>query len=283
MSDKYINPFTDFGFKKIFGEEANKDLLMDFLNQLLPERGVITDLVFLKTEQLGANETDRKAIYDLYCTNGKGEKFIIELQKAKQKYFKDRSLYYSTFAIQEQAQKGDWDYELQGVYTIAVMDFLFLDTSVGKTNVFRHDVQLMEIHKKEVFYDKLLFIYLEMPNFTKTLAELENNYEKWLYVLKNISSLEKMPDLFKGTIFSKIFDVAEIAKYGENEQRAYQDSLKYYRDLKNVMTTKYEEGIKEGIKVRNIEIAQNLKNKGFNVTEIAELTGLTEQEIKGLK
>ena len=107
--EKYINPFTDYGFKKLFGEELNKDLLLDFLNELLSkEQGLITDLTYLKSEHLGTTEVDRKAIFDLYCENERGEKFIVELQKSKQNFFKDRRLYYSTFPIREQAKRADF-------------------------------------------------------------------------------------------------------------------------------------------------------------------------------
>ena len=109
---KYVNPLTDFGFKKIFGEEPNKDILISFLNEILPERHTIEDLSYLRNERLGKSEVDRKAIYDLYCTSTTGERFIVELQKAKQNYFKDRSIFYSSFPIQEQAQKGEWDFRL---------------------------------------------------------------------------------------------------------------------------------------------------------------------------
>ena len=108
MKARYINPFTDFGFKKIFAEEASKILLIDFLNNLLPESHIVT-LSFKDKEQTGHAEDDRKAVYDIYCENDKGEKIIIELQKAKQNYFKDRTIYYSTFPIQEQAAKGEWN------------------------------------------------------------------------------------------------------------------------------------------------------------------------------
>src|SRR3989339_1777886 len=103
MEDIYVNPFTDFGFKKLFGEEVNKDLLIDFLNNLLLGEQQIKDLTYLKNEHLSSSDTERKAIFDLYCENERGEKFIVELQKAKQNFFKDRSVYYSTFPIQEQA------------------------------------------------------------------------------------------------------------------------------------------------------------------------------------
>jgi len=171
--EKYINPFTDYGFKRLFGEEPNKDLLLDFLNELLKEeQGKITELKYLKNENLATTELNRKAIFDLYCTNEKGEKFIVELQKTKQKFFKDRTIYYSTFPIREQAVIGsDWNFELKKVYTIAILDFVF-DEDENEPNKFRYDVKLTEQETKEVFYDKLTFIYLEMPKFNKKIEEL---------------------------------------------------------------------------------------------------------------
>ena len=122
MQATYINPLTDFGFKKLFGEEPNKDLLISFLNTLLPERHQIAELQYTKNEYQGVSPVDRRAIFDLNCMSSSGERFIVELQKVKQRYFKDRSLYYSTFAIQEQAKQGDWDYKLSTVYTIGILD-----------------------------------------------------------------------------------------------------------------------------------------------------------------
>ena len=277
MREKYINPFTDFGFKKLFGEEANKDLLIDFLNELLKDAGGITDLTFIKSEQLGATEADRKAIFDLYCQNSKGEKFIVELQKAKQKFFKDRSIYYSTFAIQEQALKGDWDYKLNAVYTISIMDFEF-DDDVSHKNKLRHDVQLLEIETKALFYDKLKFIYLEMPKFNKNIDELETHYDKWLYVLKNLPKLDRIPEKLREGLFLKLFEIAEISKYDEGEQRAYQDSVKYYRDLKNVMDTAVEEALTN----KYLELIKNNILKGRSNEDIAdmlELSSINEVEI----
>ena len=103
MKAKYLDPFTDFGFKRIFGQEASKPLLRDFLNALLPPTAQIRELSFKNTEQPGLGLTDRKAIFDIYCESETGEKFIVELQKAKQNYFKDRTVFYSTYPIREQA------------------------------------------------------------------------------------------------------------------------------------------------------------------------------------
>jgi predicted transposase/invertase (TIGR01784 family) len=277
--EKYINPFTDYGFKKLFGEELNKDLLLDFLNELLKEeQGQITNLTYLKTEQLGTTEIDRKAIFDLYCENEKGEKFIVELQKTKQNFFKDRTIYYSTFPIREQAKRADWDYELKAVYTIAILDFVF-DSDKDEPSKFRYDVKLTDLDTKKVFYDKLTFIYLEMPKFNKTVEELDTRFDKWLYVLRNLNKLDRIPDKLKEQIFDKLFETAEIARFTPEQVRSYEDSLKYYRDLKNSLDTAKEEGKIEG----KIEVAKNLLNSGISIDLIIKSTGLSEAEIKKLK
>ena len=224
--EKYINPFTDYGFKKLFGEETNTDLLLDFLNELLhEEQGRIVSLNFLKSEHLGTTELDRKAIFDLYCENEKGEKFIVELQKSKQNFFKDRTVYYSTFPIREQAQKADWNYELKAVYTIAILDFVF-EADQHEPQKFRYDVKLSDIETKKVFYDKLTFIYLEMPKFNKTHDELESRFVKWLYVIRNLNRLDRVPDKLREQIFEKLFEAAEIARFTPDQVRSYEDSLK---------------------------------------------------------
>ena len=285
--EKYINPFTDYGFKKLFGEELNKDLLLDFLNELLKEeQGQIKDLTYLKNEHLGTTEVDRKAIFDLYCENEKGEKFIVELQKTKQKFFKDRTLYYSTFPIREQAQRTDWIYELKAVYTIGILDFVF-DEDKNMPDKFRYDVKLTDVETNKVFYDKLTFIYLEMPKYNKTIEQLETRFDKWLYVIRNLNKLDRVPDKLREQIFDKLFEAAEIAKFTPDQMRSYEDSLKYYRDIKASLDTKFEEGMIEGLtkgKIEGkIEIVKNLLSKGFSISEIVDLTGLAKEEIEKTK
>jgi predicted transposase/invertase (TIGR01784 family) len=282
FAEKYINPFTDYGFKKLFGEEPNKDLLLDFLNELLKEeQGKITDLTYLKTEQLGTTDIDRKAIFDLYCENEKGEKFIVELQKSKQNFFKDRTVYYSTFPIREQAKRADWDFELKAVYTIAILDFVF-DSDKNEPEKFRYDVKLTDTETKEIFYDKLTFIYLEMPKFNKSVDELNTRFEKWLFVLRNLNRLDKVPDKLKEQIFEKLFETAEIAKFTPDQARSYEDSLKYYRDLKNSLDTARDEGLMEGIEKGIEKVAKNALIMGKSISEVIELTGLTKEQIEKL-
>jgi len=275
LQDKYINPFTDYGFKKLFGTEVNKDLLIDFLNQVLPSKHQVEDLSYTPTEQLGATEVDRKAIFDLYCTSPSGERFIVEIQKAKQNYFKDRSVYYSSFPIQEQAKKGTWDYQLAAVYTIGILDFIFDEDK--EDDEVRHEVKLKDQHCR-VFYDKLTFIYLEMPKFKKMEAELETDFDKWMYVLKHLPDLQDRPPALQERVFRKLFEAAEIARFDPQEKAQYEESLKYYRDLKNVVDTSFEEGIEEGKK----EIARQMKAEGEPLEKIMRYTDLSRAEIEGL-
>lgn len=285
--ERYVNPFTDFGFKKLFGEEANKDLLLDFLNELLyEEQGKIVDLTYLNNEQLGRNELDRRAIFDLYCENEKGEKFIVELQKTKQNFFKDRSVYYATFPIAEQSkQSSNWNFELKAVYTIAILDFVF-DEDKNNPDKYFYKVKLSDIDTHKVFYDKLTFIYLEMPKFKKTLDELETRFDKWLYVIRNLSRLDDIPKPLQEQVFQKLFKIAEISKFTTAQWQSYESSLKYYRDLKNSMDTAFgegfDEGVAEGIYHEKVATAQRLKSLNLAVEVIVQVTGLTADEIERL-
>lgn len=275
--EKYINPFTDFGFKKLFGTEFNKELLIDFLNQVLGDREHIQDLTYLNTENLGKTETDRKAIFDLYCENEIGEKFIIELQNVKQQYFKDRSIFYSTFPIQSQAPKGrEWNYYLKAVYTIGILNFSFPDKSEQER--YLREVQLTDKETNEVFYDKLTFIYLETPKFRKDEDELMSQFDKWLYVLKNLHRLQDRPVKLQEKVFEKLFSEAEIAQLNSEDMKAYEESLKVYRDNYSVIETAKNEGIQEGIE----KTARTMKKEGLSVVLISRVTGLPKEQIKKL-
>ncbi len=243
LQDKYISLLTDFGFKRVFGTEPNKDLLIDFLNTLLPAHHQIQDLSFKNNESLGNTPIDRKAIFDIYCEAKSGERFIVEIQKAKQNFFKDRSVYYATFPVQEQALKGEWNFKLSPVYTVGILDFVFDDHKHEDTII--HVVELKNQHC-EVFYDKLKFIYIELPKFTKSINELESHQDKWLYLLKHLPDLTDRPEFYQDGVFGQLFEVAEIANFSRIEQDGYQNSLKYYRDMNNVVNTSREEGIEIG-------------------------------------
>ena len=272
--EKYINPLTDFGFKKLFGTEPNKMLLIDFLNQILPDRK-IKDLSYSSGEKQGLTEVDRKAIFDLYCIGDKGERFIVEMQKAKQNFFKDRSVFYASFPIQEQGKRNKWDYKLDPVYSVGILDFIFDDHKDEKELL--HVVELKN-QRGEVFYDKLKFVYVELPKFKKKESELKTHFDKWMYVFTHLSELQDRPKKLQDRVFKKLFEAAEIAKFSPKEREAYEESLKYYRDIKNVVDTSKEEGKEE----RSSEIAREMKKNGESVEKIIRYTGLSKQEIEKL-
>jgi len=288
--ERYINPYTDFGFKKLFGTEMNKDLLISFLNALFnnSERE-IKDVRYLNGENLGDGYGDRRAVFDVYCMAADGSRFIVEMQKAEQAYFKDRSIYYSTFAIREQAPKGEWDYHLEDVYTVGILNFEFPGDEYA-SDAYRHEIKLKDVEDNHVFYDKLTFLYLEMPKFQKTEDELVTMFDKWMFALKNLSRLLERPKALQDRIFTKLFEQAEIARYSLTERRQYEESRKDMWDYFSTMKTAVDKGRAEGrAEVRAegraegiLSIARKMKQRGKSISEIAEMTDLSPDEIEKL-
>ena len=288
---KYINPLTDYGFKRIFGNESYKDLLIDFLNELIREQGQIIDLSYLNPEQLRNEENERKVIFDIYCKTDCGKHFIVEMQKVRQAYFKDRSIYYSTFPIQAQALKGIWNFKLNAVFTVSIVDFILFEDEEH----YYHDVKLIEEKTGKVFYDKLVYKYLELPKFTKSLEELETNFERWVYLLKALPKFEDRPPELKGKIFDKLFQVAEVSRLTPTEMKEYNKSIEEDAFVRIVMEQHREEGIKEGIEegiergiekgieIRNRQMILNCQHFGLSIEETSKLTGLSFEEIAKLK
>ncbi len=296
--ERYISLLTDFGFKRIFGTKPNRDLLISFLNSLFDGEQVIRDVKYLNSEHVGDVFAERKAIFDVYCENEHGEKFIVEMQNAFQTYFKDRSLYYSTFPIREQAPKGtDWNFRLEHVYVVALLNFEMNEESFCAKDI-NHDIGLLDKKTHRVFNDKLTFKYVEIAKFDKEIDQLETVYDKWLYVLKNLSRLDRQPKHLQSKVFNRLFAEAEMAKFTKQELKEYEDSLKAYRDIKNSLDTAKEEGrmegreeglaegmakgLAEGERNKTLEIATAMKSKGFSAEDIAQITGLAAKDIENL-
>ena len=297
MSGRYINPYTDYGFKYLFGTEPNKENTLELVNALLQGREHIPSLTLIPTEQLGDTQDDRRSVFDVYCENEQGDKIIIEMQKADQPWFKDRSVYYSSFPIRSQGEKGKWLFGLKAVYTIGILNFVF-DDDKDNEEYYHHVVQLMDVEKKTVFYDKLTYIYLEMPKFRKTEDELVTMTDKWLYALKHLPDLLERPKALQERIFRKFFDVAEIAALSKEEYAKYWESEKiFYDNVGAFMAARAKgiaegeakgkaegraEGRAEGKDEANRENARKMKAKGYKADDIAEITGLSEKEVEAL-
>ena len=274
IEGRYISLLTDFGFKRIFGTKPNKDLLINFLNSLFEGFQVITDVKYLNSEHVGDVFAERKPIFDVYCENEKGEKFIVEMQNA------------SIFPIREQAPKGaDWNFKLDHVYTVALLNFDLEDEAFDKDDI-NHDVGLLDKKTHKVFNDKLSFKYVEIAKFDKTEDELVTLYDKWLYVLKNLSRLDERPAALKEKVFTKLFEEAEIAKFTPTELKEYEDSLKAYRDIKNSIDTALEKGREEGRaeskNLKVIQIAKKMLAAGMDIDTVINMTDLSKSEIEKL-
>ena len=224
---RFINPFTDVGFKRIFGQEINKDLLIDFLNGLLEGEKHIVDIRFLDKEVLPAFAQDRGVIYDVYCTNESGEQFIVEMQNRPQVNFRERALYYLSRAVARQGERGaDWQFRLKAVYGVFFMNFC-LDSGSHKL---RTDIVLSDRETHEAFSDKLRFIFLELPSFTKEEQECETDFERWIYVLKNMDTLQRLPFKARKSVFEKLEKIVDIAALSKEDRMKYDESIKIYRD-----------------------------------------------------
>jgi predicted transposase/invertase (TIGR01784 family) len=284
---KYIDPLVDFAFKKIFGSEPNKDLLIAFLNEVFRGRKHIINLVYNKNEHHGDLTAEGSAIFDLLCTGDKGEQFLIEVQRAKQGYFKERALFYTSRLISGQAPKGKrnaWGYNITEVYFIALLEDFTLDGT--PENKYLHDICLCDRETGEIFYDKLGYTYIELSKFVKEGIDLGTDLDKWLYVLKNMSQMDKIPVYLRKPIFEKLFNIAAYINLTKEEKEMYDSSLKYKWDNQNVLEYAVATAVATAeVKAEHkkaLDIARELKNEGLQVDFIAKTTKLSIEEIEKL-
>lgn len=306
---KYIDLMVDWSFKKIFGTEVNKDILIEFLKVIFPQYA-ISDITYVPTEQLGIMEDDRKAIFDVLCRTVDGKTFLVEMQRGYQKHFFERALFYTSFPIMKQGKKAlaeeakgnrPWDFSLDGVFFLGILNFKYEDDEMTE-----HRYRLMEATSKKLMTDKLEFVFVEVEKFDKGEDELETDLDKWLYLLKNMSNLLERPERLRDRIFTKLFDVAELAQLDDKDRTNYIKAMNTERDTYNQIEyareTGREEGLKEGhkkghkegkeegikegreegAKQKSFDIAKRMLEKGIAMETISELTGLTEKEISEL-
>ena len=306
---KYIDLMVDWSFKKIFGTEVNKDILIEFLKVIFPQYA-ISDITYVPTEQLGIMEDDRKAIFDVLCRTVDGKTFLVEMQRGYQKHFFERALFYTSFPIMKQGKKAlaeeargnrPWDFSLDGVFFLGILNFKYEDDEMTE-----HRYRLMEATSKKLMTDKLEFVFVEVEKFDKGEDELETDLDKWLYLLKNMSNLLGRPERLRDRIFTKLFDVAELAQLDDEDRINYIKAMNTERDTYNQieyaretgreeghkvgkeegLKEGKEEGIKEGreegAKQKSFDIAKRMLEKGIETETISELTGLTEKEISEL-
>ena len=254
---RYAELLCDFMFKRMFGTDANKDILIGFLNIIL-EDVEIKDVKFSNTEHHGLNEEDRKVIFDIECECQDGTDFIIEMQKGYQKHFRERAVYYTTYPIAKQGREAKdghvkslsengtdegfkWDYNLKPVIIVAILNFKFRHTGDWPEDKFRSSYRLREdINHNDLMTDKLRYVFLELGRFNKYIWELETVFDKWMYLLKHMHEMVEIPKEFSDPMFTRLFFLAEIHNFTPEEKKQYYKSLDNMSDYYNILDAAIE-------------------------------------------
>lgn len=299
---RYLNLLTDYGFKTVFGRESNKDLLIDFINAVLEGEQKIVDLQYRNSERLGIAEQERKVVFDLLCENDRGETILVELQQAREEYFKDRLLYYASGLIQEQGIRGNWDYRLRATYVIAVLNF---HLTPGEPKRLRR-VCLADTVTKIPWGNSLQMVFLEVPEAPNSIDKGSLQFDRWLYLFAHMHRLSEIPGDLGQEVFLRLFEACEIGRFAEAERVRYLESLSETERMEEALkyasksaaiearrqgaeegreqglTEGREKGLTEGRAERSYEIARSLKLAGVQMEIIVSTTGLSQLEIESL-
>lgn len=296
----YADLLCDFMFKRLFGSEANKDVLIGFLNMLLEDMNIV-HVDFIQSEHLGLSKMDRKAIFDIACKCQSGETLIIEMQKGFQEHFRKRAVFYTSYPINEQGRlakelyiknhkcKDDdeefrWDFNLKPVMVVAILNFMFDHDNNWPKDRYQSSYRLREDHNNEIMTDVLRFVFLELGRFNKRLWELESTFDKWMYLLKHMNEMIEIPEIFQTPEFKRLFILAEIGNFTPKELEEYELSLKnmsdYYNIIESAEKLAREEGREEGRQEERKLIAEKMLAAGVPLSQIAEITGLTSDKIQ---
>ena len=282
---KYADLLDDDVFKLVFGRESTKDVMIEFLNQVIPDRKIV-DLEFIDKEMHPAERDTKGVVYDMFCKTDSGARIIVEVQRRKQPFYPERAVYYSTFQIQRQVEAGADAYDFLPVYVVNILDFKMDKHDVG-TDI-KTVYRLYEERSRRLLTDRVTFIFIELPRFMKTIDELDGNVLEGMYFcFKNMSVLDERPKVLTHQIFSKIFEVSELYNMDQDTRDKVIHKMTTERDLRNQMAyarqEAIEEGLAEGRAEGRAEVARGMLADGMPVDKIAKYTNLSIEEIEALK
>lgn len=292
----FQNPRTDFSFKMIFATEKNKRYLIAFLNCFISKYvGEIADLIYLPSEKFGSEFTHKKVVFDIFCTDTRGKNFLIEMQRAPQPEFLDRSIVYLSRALSDSLGRGD-RYRIVPTYSVNVLDFelpeLHASGDCFQAVFFKNQNNEILTHRIGVFY-------VNLCNFATSQPEVSDEMRRWIYLLKNMQDMDESDFRMQDGIFRELMEECRITKLSTMEKENYEKSILEYEDVKaaiaytkeiaekNAFDKGVEKGIKKGIeKGKNEEkllIVRNMLSKGLDVDLISEITGISVAEIQEIK
>lgn len=285
---KYADLLNDEVFKLVFGRESTKDVMIEFLNQVILDRKIL-DLEFIDKEMHPIERDAKGTVYDMFCKTDDGSRIIVEVQRRKQPFYPERALYYSTFQIQRQVEAGAEYYDFLPVYVVSILDFVMGDDP--QSNVVRTAYRLYEDNSHKLLTDRVTFIFIELPKFKKTVEELDGNILEGMYFcFKNMPELESRPEVLDHHVFTKIFDVTELYNMDQETRDKVLDNMTTERDLKNQMIYAREEGREEGRvegreegREEGIALAiKNMADSGLDAEQIAEIMKMPVADVQAM-
>lgn len=281
---KYLDPKNDVAFKKIFGTEKNKDILIHFLNDMITfkENSPIVSVTFLKTTQDPETAAKKTSIVDILCQDEKGNHYIVEMQVAKEKGFEKRAQYYASKAYISQVSNGGAYHDLKEVIFLAIADFIMFP----QKSAYKSDHVILDNQSYENDLKGFSFTFLELPKFNKDIDHLSNMTEKWAYFFKYVDSASHK-DMRKLTcndeIMEKAHEELDRVSWNDAELLTYDQAEKYEGAYRASMEQKFDEGRIEGKLEVRMNIARNLIQGKVDLSVIATATGLSIDQINNLK
>ncbi len=298
---RYVDILTNGGFKALFGDTANKDVVMSIINVLLPDHRKVTEIDYLPTEYQGqVVDLNKEYHYDFMCKDESGTVFIVELQRYQDDYWFKRCVSYACRAYDRQNRKGE-DYNVAPVYLIGLMDVPIdhPDKDFWKDR-YVSEYTFREKESHDLLGETIVIIFAEMANFSKAAEDCVTEVDKMLYLLKNIGRMMDQPGWLQHEVYTRIFDACEIAGFDEDKLIKYDKDMYDERRLKSEMNTAkrigYEDGHKEGradglaegraegraegMAEGKRELCMSMLEKGISRETVAEIVGLSVDELE---
>jgi predicted transposase/invertase (TIGR01784 family) len=281
---RYAPLFTDWAFKRVLGNEGGQPLLMallnDFLARVLPYK--ITSIKYLPTELLGEAQKSKKVIFDIFCEDEKGNKYLVEMQNAKLKNAGDRLRFYVARINSESLKSGSKSYKLPGSFFIG-----FLNYSRNKSKFYFTEECWFNLQTKEIINEKDFRVFVELPKFNKQGSECRTFRDKIIFLFKSLHTIEERPQSFKDRLFDRIFDMLEISKLKREDFNMYRKSMRNIDERQLAIDCAAEESEARGIAKGRVEgfmkAAKRMLADGLSPARVARITNLPKEQILAMR
>lgn len=276
-----LNPRVDFAFKKLFGSEENKDILISFINAVVSKDDQVIDVTLLNPYNNKESQSDRLSILDIKATDEKGRQYNIEMQITDQVHYNQRALYYWSKLYTSQLQEGDAFGDLKKTISINVLNFDYFDEEPNYHNVFK--ILHAESHKS--YFEDLELHFIELHKFNEEIGPIKTTLDRWAKFLKKAHHYDKatFPQELKiEPAIEKAFLSLNTLSLDKEEREIYEARLKWLRDEDAALQKAHEKGIEQGFKQGIEQIALNMLKDGESFDKIGLFTGLSQDEITNL-